>query len=135
MMASQAGLVTFSAIQNLANTNTILQVLTTSAVFISTQPPLPSFVPYTMRGCYVLALGSFAHALGGLLCGLAVVNIYDVCDRLWAKNVRVEHNITPMAIYAIAGLDGHTLSVVLRAHLPQLGKYIALRFYHVFDDM
>ncbi|OAX33027.1 hypothetical protein K503DRAFT_776047 [Rhizopogon vinicolor AM-OR11-026] len=62
-------------------------VLTTSAVFVSTQPPLTSFVPYTMLICYVLSLGSFAHALGGLLCGLAVANIYDACDRIWARDV------------------------------------------------
>lgn len=62
-------------------------VLTTSAVFLSTQPPLTSFLPYTIRTCYILALGSFAHALGGLLSGLAVVNIYEACDRIWAKDV------------------------------------------------
>ncbi|OAX37435.1 hypothetical protein K503DRAFT_771498 [Rhizopogon vinicolor AM-OR11-026] len=62
-------------------------VLTTSAGFLSTQPPLKSFVPYTTLVCYVLSLASFAHALGGLLCGLAVVNIYDACDRIWARDV------------------------------------------------
>ncbi|KIK48994.1 hypothetical protein CY34DRAFT_429413 [Suillus luteus UH-Slu-Lm8-n1] len=62
-------------------------VLTTSAVFVSTQPPLTSFLPYTIRTCYILALGSFSHALGGLLSGLAVLNIYESCDRIWAKNV------------------------------------------------
>ncbi|KAJ8585121.1 hypothetical protein M405DRAFT_825608 [Rhizopogon salebrosus TDB-379] len=76
------------AVDRLSNVNIAAGlVLTTSAVFISTQPPLISFVPYTMRTCYVLALGSFAHALGGLLCGLAVANIYDACDRIWAKDV------------------------------------------------
>ncbi|KAG1841298.1 hypothetical protein DFJ58DRAFT_808550 [Suillus subalutaceus] len=72
-------------IDRLSNTNIV--VLTTSAVFLSTQPPLTSFLPYTIRGCYILALGSFAHALGGLLSGLAVVNIYEACDRIWARDV------------------------------------------------
>ncbi|OJA15601.1 hypothetical protein AZE42_10124 [Rhizopogon vesiculosus] len=110
-------------------------VLTTSAVFVSTQPPLTSFVPYTMLVCYVLSLGSFAHALGGLLSGLAVANIYDACDRIWARDVCLESGITDMVIHAIAGHDGHALSVVLCASLPQLGKYIAIHFYHVFDDI
>lgn len=77
-----------TCVDRLSNTNIAAGlVLTTSAVFVSTQPPLTSFLPYTIRICYTLALGSFAHALGGLLCGLAVVNIYEACDRLWAKDV------------------------------------------------
>ncbi|KAG2127938.1 uncharacterized protein EDB93DRAFT_1185676 [Suillus bovinus] len=76
------------SVDRLNNTNIVAGlVLTTSAIFVSTQPPLTSFLPYTIRGCYVLALGSFAHALGGLLSGLAVVNIYGSCDRIWAKRV------------------------------------------------
>lgn len=75
-------------IDKLNNTNIAAGlVLTSSAVFVSTQPPLTSFLPYTIRTCYILALGSFAHALGGLLSGLAVVNIYEACDRVWTKDV------------------------------------------------
>ncbi|KAG1776672.1 hypothetical protein EV702DRAFT_329910 [Suillus placidus] len=75
-------------VDRLGNTNIAAGlVLTTSAVFLSTQAPLTSFLPYTLRACYILALGSFAHALGGLLSGLAVVNIYQACDRIWAKDV------------------------------------------------
>jgi hypothetical protein len=85
-MTLQTGLVC-STSQVKEKSNTALQVLTTSAVFLSTQPPLTSFLPYTIRTCYILALGSFAHALGGLLSGLAVVNIYEACDRIWAKDV------------------------------------------------
>ncbi|KAG2129593.1 hypothetical protein DEU56DRAFT_816908 [Suillus clintonianus] len=64
-----------------------LQMLTTSAVFVSTQPPLTSFLPYTFRGAYIFAFLSFTHALGGLMCGLAVLNIYGACDRIWVKDV------------------------------------------------
>ncbi|KAG0696499.1 hypothetical protein DFH29DRAFT_197345 [Suillus ampliporus] len=72
----------------LCNTNIVTGLmLTTSAVFISTQPPLTSFLPYTLRGSYIFAFLSFTHALGGLICGLAVVNIYDACDRTWVKDV------------------------------------------------
>ncbi|KAG1726528.1 uncharacterized protein EDB91DRAFT_58937 [Suillus paluster] len=74
-------------VERLSNTNIAGLVLTTSAVFLSTTPPLTSFLPYTIHGCYVFAFGSFAHALGGLACGIAVVNIYEACDREWAKDV------------------------------------------------
>ncbi|OAX31761.1 hypothetical protein K503DRAFT_52394 [Rhizopogon vinicolor AM-OR11-026] len=72
----------------LNNTNIMAGLLlTTTAVFVSTQPPLASLLPYTIRPCYIFALFSFMHALGSLLCGLAVVNIYDACDRTWVKDV------------------------------------------------
>ncbi|KAG1856962.1 hypothetical protein DFJ58DRAFT_783739 [Suillus subalutaceus] len=57
------------------------QILTTSAVFLSTQPPMTSFLPYTLCVPYFFA------TLGCLMCGLAVVNIYDACDRTWVKDV------------------------------------------------
>lgn len=112
-----------------------LQVLTSSAVFVSTQPPLISFVPYTIRGCYVLALGSFAHALGGLLCGLAVVNIYGACDREWAKNVSGKLGFVCMAIHTITGLDGYAISTVFYASIHRLAGCLSDHFYHLFDVM
>ncbi|KAG2357273.1 hypothetical protein BDR07DRAFT_387190 [Suillus spraguei] len=75
-------------IERQSNTNIAAGlVLTTSAVFLSTQPPLTSFLLYTTRTCYALALGSFAHALGSMLSGLAVINIYKANDRIWVKDV------------------------------------------------
>ncbi|KAG1726530.1 uncharacterized protein EDB91DRAFT_59015 [Suillus paluster] len=75
-------------VERLNNINIVAGlVLTTSAIFLSTQPPLTSFLPYTTRACYVFAFGSFAHALGGLACGIAVVNIYEVSDREWTRDV------------------------------------------------
>ncbi|KAG1824831.1 uncharacterized protein BJ212DRAFT_549111 [Suillus subaureus] len=62
-------------------------MLTTSVVFVSTQPPMTSFLRYILRGSYIFAFLSFAHALDCLMCGLAVVNIYDACDRTWVKDV------------------------------------------------
>ncbi|KAG1887618.1 hypothetical protein F4604DRAFT_1899932 [Suillus subluteus] len=73
--------------QNTTKYNTTLQVLAVSAVFLSTQPPLTSFLPYTKRVCYILTLVSFAHALGGLMCGLAVANVYQECEQEWIKRV------------------------------------------------
>ncbi|KAG1849546.1 hypothetical protein C8R48DRAFT_613995, partial [Suillus tomentosus] len=58
-----------------------------SAVFVSTQPPLTSFLPYALRGSYIFVFLSFVHALGSMLCGLAVVHIYEACDRTWVKDV------------------------------------------------
>ncbi|KIJ08029.1 hypothetical protein PAXINDRAFT_18804 [Paxillus involutus ATCC 200175] len=62
-------------------------LLTASAVFISTPPPLPSFMAYTAVGPYFLALVSFSHALGSILSGTVVILVYESCDRMWAKNV------------------------------------------------
>ncbi|KAH7922569.1 hypothetical protein BV22DRAFT_1037342 [Leucogyrophana mollusca] len=63
--------------------------LATSSVFLTTTPPLTSLVGYTVVASYILLLGSFAHSLGSLLIGIAVVTIYDSCDRIWAKDVRI----------------------------------------------
>jgi len=112
-----------------------LQVLTSSAVFVSTQPPLGSFVPYTIRGCYILALGSFAHALGGLLCGLAVVNIYGACERTWAKDVSGKPGFARMTIYTITGLDGYAVSTVFYTSIHQLAGCFSHPFYRLFDVM
>ncbi|KAG2367017.1 hypothetical protein BDR07DRAFT_1394619 [Suillus spraguei] len=76
-------------LDRLSNTNIAAGLVcsTSWTVFISSQPPLTSFLPYNIHTCYILALGSFAHALGSLLSGLAVVNIYEACDRIWVRNV------------------------------------------------
>ena len=83
------------------NYNTTLQVLASSAVFISTQPPLTSLVPYTIWSCYILAMLSFANALGSLLCGLGVVNIYQVCDREWFRHVSDKLRIASMTFHTM----------------------------------
>jgi hypothetical protein len=64
-----------------------VQLLGSSAVLISTLSPEASLLPYALRGCYILALGSFVTALDALLCGLAVVNTYEACETKWAKSV------------------------------------------------
>ncbi|OJA20980.1 hypothetical protein AZE42_11479 [Rhizopogon vesiculosus] len=121
-------------IERLNNTNiTAGLVLTSSAVFVSTTPPLTSFLPYTIRGCYILALGSFAHALGALLCGLAVVNIYEASGRLWAKDVSGKLGTACMAIHAITGVDCHALSTVLYSSIHLLAGCVSHAFYSLFD--
>ncbi|KIJ65657.1 hypothetical protein HYDPIDRAFT_27651 [Hydnomerulius pinastri MD-312] len=62
-------------------------ILTSSAVFLTTMPPLPQMLPYTSTAPYLFAITSFAHALGGILTGTAVVVVYDSCDRVWARDV------------------------------------------------
>ncbi|OAX34218.1 hypothetical protein K503DRAFT_463960 [Rhizopogon vinicolor AM-OR11-026] len=74
--------------ERLNNTNiTAGLVLTSSSIFLSTTPPLTSILPYTIHSCYILSLGSFAHALCSLLFGLATVNIYGAADRKRARDV------------------------------------------------
>ncbi|KAG2132321.1 uncharacterized protein EDB93DRAFT_911385 [Suillus bovinus] len=54
-------------------------VLTTSAVFISTNPPIQSLVPYGNDVSYILEVFSFVAALISLIAGTSVVIIYEPC--------------------------------------------------------
>jgi hypothetical protein len=69
------------------------------------------------------------------MCGLAVVNIYQECDREWAKNVSGKLLTACMAIHPITGHDGHALAFVLYAFINQLANRISHPFYHLFDVM
>lgn len=60
-------------------------LLATTAVFLTTTPPMQSVLNYAITPSYVLALVSFAHALGGILTGTAVIAIYQSCDREWTR--------------------------------------------------
>ncbi|KAG1880866.1 hypothetical protein F4604DRAFT_490029 [Suillus subluteus] len=60
-------------------------VLTTSAVFVSTDPPSGPLMPYASNGSYVLQVCAFVAALISLMAGTSVLVIYDTCyanDRL-----------------------------------------------------
>ena len=83
------------------NYNTTFQVLASSSVFISTQPPLTSLVPYTIWSCYILSLLSFANALSSLLCGVSVANIYQAHDRKWSIDVSDKLRIASMTFHAM----------------------------------
>ncbi|KAG1743903.1 hypothetical protein EDB19DRAFT_546971 [Suillus lakei] len=99
-------------INRLCNTNIVAGLmLTTSAVFVSTQPPLTSFLPYTLHGSYIFAFLSFTHALGGLMCGLAVVNIYEACDRTWVKDVLTASRFRLCCILLFIGWPGISLTI------------------------
>ncbi|KAG2745460.1 hypothetical protein P692DRAFT_201792959 [Suillus brevipes Sb2] len=66
-------------IDRLGNMNvTAGLVLTTSAVFISTQPPFQPLMPYA-SGSYILQVSSFVAALISLMTGTSVLIIYDTC--------------------------------------------------------
>lgn len=67
-------------IDRLGNMNvTAGLVLTTSAVFISTQPPFQPLMPYASHGSYILQVSSFVAALISLMTGTSVLIIYDTC--------------------------------------------------------
>lgn len=67
-------------IDRLGNMNvTAGLVLTTSAVFISTQPPFQPLMPYASHGSYILQVASFVAALISLMTGTSVLIIYDTC--------------------------------------------------------
>ncbi|KIJ08593.1 hypothetical protein PAXINDRAFT_18292 [Paxillus involutus ATCC 200175] len=84
-------------------------ILTASAVFLSTLPPLPSFMAYTATGPYLLTLISFAHALGSMLTGNVVVLVYESCDRMWAKNVLTADRFRLYAILVFLAWPGLSL--------------------------
>ncbi|KAH7909730.1 hypothetical protein BJ138DRAFT_971468, partial [Hygrophoropsis aurantiaca] len=72
--------------------------LTTSAVFLTTAPPLNSMVDYITQASYILLLGAFAHSLGSLLMGIAVVTIYNSCDRKWSRDVLMSNRFRVCSI-------------------------------------
>ncbi|KAG2119318.1 hypothetical protein DEU56DRAFT_137027 [Suillus clintonianus] len=54
-------------------------VLTTSAVFLSTNPPYQPLMPYASHGSYILQMSAFVAALISLMTGTSVLIIYDTC--------------------------------------------------------
>ncbi|KAG1743831.1 hypothetical protein EDB19DRAFT_542036 [Suillus lakei] len=54
-------------------------VLTSSAVFISTNPPIQTLIPYANVRSYILEVFSFVAALISLMIGTSVLIIYDTC--------------------------------------------------------
>ncbi|KAG2339600.1 hypothetical protein BDR05DRAFT_615197 [Suillus weaverae] len=64
-------------------------VLTTSAVYLTTQPPPTemNLLPYTTLASYIFSILSFVQALGSMLAGVAVIAVYESCDREWTLQV------------------------------------------------
>jgi hypothetical protein len=65
-------------------------VLTTSAVYLTTQPPTMelSLLPYTTLASYIFSILSFVQAMGSMLSGVAIIAVYESCDREWTLDVR-----------------------------------------------
>ncbi|KAG0706977.1 hypothetical protein DFH29DRAFT_995560 [Suillus ampliporus] len=64
-------------------------VLATSSAFLCSNAPHGSLLQYDSVYSYFLSLAALAQSLCGLLLGVAVVNVYDSCDREWSKDVRI----------------------------------------------
>ncbi|KAJ8582302.1 hypothetical protein M405DRAFT_867948 [Rhizopogon salebrosus TDB-379] len=64
-------------------------VLTTSAVYLTTQPPTMelSLLPYTTLASYIFSILSFVQAMGSMLSGVAIIAVYESCDREWTLDV------------------------------------------------
>ncbi|KAG0707636.1 hypothetical protein DFH29DRAFT_896660 [Suillus ampliporus] len=64
-------------------------VLATSAVFLTTQPPPTemNLLPYTKVASYIFSILSFVQAMGSMLAGVAVIAVYESCDREWTLEV------------------------------------------------
>ncbi|KAG1818223.1 uncharacterized protein BJ212DRAFT_130221 [Suillus subaureus] len=64
-------------------------ILTTSAVYLTTQPPPTemNLLPYTTLASYIFSILSFVQALASMLAGVAVIAVYESCDREWTLKV------------------------------------------------
>ncbi|KAJ6451585.1 hypothetical protein C8R45DRAFT_848304 [Mycena sanguinolenta] len=62
-------------------------LLATAAVFITTTPPRPSMVNYTLRGPYICMLGSFGLLIGGIIVAAVCVLISSKVRPYWSEQV------------------------------------------------
>lgn len=63
-------------------------LLSATAAFITTTPPLVDILNYNKRGTYLCLLISFALSLGTLIVGSAIMFVVSKCDRKWFLEVR-----------------------------------------------
>ncbi|KAI0032638.1 hypothetical protein K488DRAFT_85680 [Vararia minispora EC-137] len=64
-------------------------LVSTTAAFITTTPPVPSMFDYTVEGIYGCLLCSFAIILGGLAVGTIILFIMTKCDQDWFRQMHL----------------------------------------------
>ncbi|KAE9396214.1 hypothetical protein BT96DRAFT_1021485 [Gymnopus androsaceus JB14] len=75
-------------LDRLTNINVVASLLlSTCAAFITTPPPNPAMVNYTLRGPYLCILGSFALLIGGIIVCSASLLVTGKARPYWAKEV------------------------------------------------
>ncbi|KAJ7113206.1 hypothetical protein C8R44DRAFT_797350 [Mycena epipterygia] len=62
-------------------------LLGTSAVFITTPPPIPTTVNYTLRGPYICMLSAFGLLIGGLIVAAVVYLLLSRSKPHWLEHV------------------------------------------------
>ncbi|KAG8985094.1 hypothetical protein FRB93_006103 [Tulasnella sp. JGI-2019a] len=62
-------------------------LLATAAVFITTSPPEPSIINYTLRGPYICILGSFAMLIGGIIVTATCALVASKARPYWSEQV------------------------------------------------
>ncbi|KAJ7484459.1 hypothetical protein FB451DRAFT_1028824 [Mycena latifolia] len=62
-------------------------LLATSSIFITTVPPRPSMVNYTLRGPYICMLGSFGLLIGGIIVALVCLLVTSKARPYWSEQV------------------------------------------------
>lgn len=99
-------------------------------MFLTTPPPLQAILNYATTPSYVLTLVSFAHALGGLLTGTAVIAIYQSCDRDWTREASLS-----LLMCALTGVDQVLSATRLRLYLilllmawPSVSLFLSIIF-------
>lgn len=90
-------------------------MLATTAVFITTVPPKPSVVHYTLRGPYICILGSFGLLIGGIIVASACVLVACKVRPFWLEKVCYCNLINPSCVSTNAERAG-----VIRESFPRL---------------
>lgn len=62
-------------------------LLSSTAAFLTTTPPLPNEFNYNKGGAYICLLLSFAASLGTLVVGSSIMFVVSKCDCDWFNNV------------------------------------------------
>ncbi|KAJ7922385.1 hypothetical protein B0H13DRAFT_1537580, partial [Mycena leptocephala] len=62
-------------------------LLATSSVFITTPPPIPGLVNYTLRGPYICIVSAFGLLIGGIISAAAGSAAFSQAWPYWTENV------------------------------------------------
>jgi hypothetical protein len=62
-------------------------LLATSSVFITTLPPIPGLVNYTLRGPYICIVSAFGLLIGGIISAAADSAAFSQAWPYWTENV------------------------------------------------
>ncbi|KAF7340254.1 hypothetical protein MVEN_01944100 [Mycena venus] len=62
-------------------------LLATASVFITTVPPIPGIINYTLRGPYISIVSAFGLLIGGIICVACTSLVASQATPYWIENV------------------------------------------------